>query len=149
MPAQSAFQVAETLLDVTGKALLTHDFDAFAPCFALPQRMTTFGRVVLIEDRAGLQASFDEMCRAFRGMGVTALVREVLAAEYRSDSEIATTHLSHVMRHGTRLKDPYPVMSILRLTAGRWQIGTGDYALDDNSAQGRALRAGSRSGVGA
>jgi hypothetical protein len=120
---------------------MTQDFDAFKRCFQLSHKIVAFYQVAVLEDEDALRAAFDEMSAAFRGMGMTHLVREVISTEFQSHTRFSTTHLFRVMRHGVRVRDPYPVLSDVVLVGADWRITSADYALKGNSEQGRALGA--------
>ncbi len=131
--------VSQTLLDITGKALMTHDFDPFASVFLLPHEFETFDGKSLVSTRRQLHDLFRSMCSYHDSLGVTDLIRECIAAEYKSDTTIAATHLSHLMRNGTRLTEPYPVFSTLKKINGLWMITSGKYAVDSKTGAGRAI----------
>lgn len=139
-PVMTARQVSEMLLKKTASALMTRDFGAFEDAFHLPQVMTTNDSKIRVTDRKGLAQIFEKMCDHFEACGVTSLVRECEAAEYRSPTRVEATHISHVVADSQHVKPPYPVFSVLEWIDGRWKIVSSDYALDDDCGQAVAMK---------
>lgn len=135
----SALAIAEELLDITGEALLSGDFHAFAAVFHLPNTMTTLSGTVVVSDLAHLRRVFDGVREKFRCGGVTNLVRYVDAAKFRTPTQIASTHVSHLMSGSSLLEEPYPVFSIIELVDGVWKGVSSDYAVKPRGPQDNAI----------
>ncbi len=136
----SAKDVSEYLLDRTGTALMTGDFDLFAACFSLPQQMETFEGRRRIETRDELKTVFDGVRSYFRQRNVTQLARHCIEATYRDPDTIVTTHMSRVVSGTSLVQKPYPVMSLLcRGDDGIWKVSDSMYAIEDEPRHARAL----------
>jgi hypothetical protein len=66
----SAFEVASSLLEITGKAIETGDFDTFAACFKLPQSLGTMDGIRKLTTRDDIRQVFDGVRRRYREMGL-------------------------------------------------------------------------------
>ncbi len=135
----TAKQVADDLLDRSGRALSTGDFDLFAGCFQLPNVMTTQQKTVIVEDRDHLKRLFDGMRTKLRDSGVTELARYVEAAEFRSPTQMTSTHITQAIAGGVVWGSPYPVFSIVEFIDGKWLGVSSEYAVKPRSAQDNAI----------
>lgn len=134
-----AMDVSEALLEVTGDALLSGDFDAFASVFHVPQTMVTMAGSIYMETVDDMRRAFDDMHSHFMAIGVTDIVRKCVSAEYKSPTRIESTHVSDLLHNGKRLKEPYPVFSTLEKIDGQWKVISGEYALEPTNGQALAL----------
>jgi ketosteroid isomerase-like protein len=141
----AATDIAEALLDLTGTAIMKRDFDAFAPSFQLPHVMVTIKDVITVETSDDLRRAFDQMCDHFAAIGVTDLVRQIVAAEYKTPARIQSTHVADLLHNGKRLADPYPVYSVLEKIDGQWKITSSEYAVEPMSGPALALACGDAS----
>ena len=110
----AAEDIAEALLAITGDALMAGDFDAFASAFHLRQTMATIGGPIHVEVKDDLRRGFEEVVRYYKAIGVTDMVRSVAAADYKSTGVIESTHICDLLHNGKRLKETYPVFSVLK-----------------------------------
>ena len=136
----AAIDIASAILEITGTALMNGDFDAFAAVFHTPQMMATMTGPVHMETVEDMRRAFDEMHRHFKETGVTDMIREVVAADYTSDTRIESTHVSEVLRNGKRQAQPYPVFSVIEKIDGTWKVTASEYALEDSNGQARAIQ---------
>ena len=135
----AAIDVASTLLEITGDALISGSFDDFRAVFHVPQYMATMAGPIYMETEEDMRRAFDEMCKHLKGIGVTDLVREVVACEYTSATRIESTHTAELLRNGQRLSDPYPVFSVIEKVDGTWKVTGSEYALEPTNGQAMAL----------
>jgi hypothetical protein len=135
----AAVDIAEAILNVTGDALMSGDFDAFAAVFHVPQTMATMAGPIHMETLDDMRRAFDDMHAHFKAVGVTEMVRSIVAAEYKSPTRIESTHVSDILHNGKRIGDPYPVYSILERIDGDWKVAGGEYALEATNGQALAL----------
>lgn len=135
----AATDIAEAVLEITGDALMSGDFDAFRSVFHVPQHMATMAGQIFMETEDDMRRAFDELHAHFKALGVTDLVRQVVVSEYTSPTRISSTHTSEVTRNGHRLCDSYPVFSILEKIDGTWKVTGSEYALDATNGQAMAL----------
>ncbi|QUJ75467.1 hypothetical protein KDD17_10830 [Sulfitobacter albidus] len=70
---------------------------------------------------------------------MTTLVRITEVAEFRSDTRIEATHMTHMMAGDLRVNDPFPNFSVLEFISGRWRIASSQYAVDARSHVDRAI----------
>lgn len=143
MGRQDARSIAQNLLDMTGHAVMTRDYEMFWPHFNLPQTIMT-------PDGQRTSHNLDEFRQVFEAIHdhlisqkVTDLIRSCVAADFKSENVIETTHVSHVMSGAQRIAEPYPVFSVLHALDGRWKIMSSDYAVEPKSSISRALMSSS------
>jgi hypothetical protein len=135
----AASDIAEALLEITGEALLSGDFDAFAAVFHVPQVMATMAGPIHMETLDDMRRAFDEMHQHFKAVGVTQMVRTCVAAAYETPTRIQSTHVSDLLHNGKRLNEPYPVFSVIERIDGNWKVTGGEYALEPSNGQALAL----------
>ena len=136
---QSAKDIAGHILEETGQGLLTRDPARFVPHFLTPHKIIAPDGVNWLNTEEDLTRKFHDVSALLHEMGVTDLIRYIVAAEFVSDTEMTATHESHTMVGNTRTKDPYPVFSTYRLTDGQWRIATSEYGLPQGSKQADVL----------
>ncbi|WP_108816217.1 hypothetical protein [Loktanella sp. Alg231-35] len=135
----AASDIAEAILEVTGDALMSGNFDAFSAVFHAPQTMVTMAGPVYMENLEDMRRAFDEMHQYLKGMGVTEMIRACVASEYTSPTRIESTHVTELLQNGKRLNEPYPVFSILEKVNGGWKVTRGEYALEESNGQALAI----------
>ena len=138
-PEKSAREIAEDLLERSGKGLMTGDFAVFADCFALPTEMETFDGRRLIETRAELEAIFNDVRAYFSSTGMTQMERHIVDAEFRNPTSIFSTHQSRVVSDGELVQQPFDVLSVIALIDGQWRIRHSQYAITDSNDHKAAL----------
>lgn len=136
---QTAKDISEMLLELTGDALMDGNFDTFATCFHLPHTIETPDFKRVLETRADLKAVFDSVTDDYRRKRVTELIRICEVAEFKTETRIEATHITHMMSGNQRVNDPFPNFSVLEYIAGRWQATTTQYAVDNKTTVGRAI----------
>lgn len=137
-----AKDIVEQLLDVTGRALLSGDFKAFAWVFNANHDIKTVSEHITVQDEDDLLRLFNHMHKYFKTARVTEIIRICEAAEFVTPTKITSTHVSHLISDGTRLRAPYPVLLTNEFINGRWMVTCGQYDLPTNCSQARALRMG-------
>lgn len=135
----TAADISTAILDVTGEALMTGNFDAFLSVFHVPQHMETLGGPIFMETEEDMRRAFDQMHNHLRAVKITDLVRKVVASEYGSGTRIESTHTSEALQNGKRMSDPYPVFSVIEKIDGTWKVTRSEYALAPTSGQALAL----------
>ena len=137
---EPAKQLAERMLEQTGNALLSNDFDAFAQLFCVPHTLETPDRKTTLQTRSALKEVFDRVVQDYAEHNVTALVRINEHACFHGPFKIEAMHVTHMMSGNWRIKDPIPSYGILEFIDNRWQCTSSQYAVDDNTTVGLALR---------
>ena len=127
------------LLTLTGGALLGNNFSLFAQCFHLPHTIETGDNKCVLRTLTDLRAIFDSVVDYYAFKRVTDLVRITEVAEFRSETRIEATHITHMMSGDQRVLDPYPCYSVLEFIDDRWQTTSSQYAVDKTTTVGRAL----------
>lgn len=127
-----AKEIADFVLRETGEAIMNNDFQRFADCFDFPQTLDTFDGPVLLETPDDLRSVFYAVQKNMRHLGVTAQIRTCLAAEYRPDGTIHTTHESRLLA-STSLVETYACYSLLAKRNGTWKITYTSYAMGDTN----------------
>ena len=95
----TAKDVSERLLERTGTALMTGNFEKFADCFLLPQEMETFDGRRKVQTRDDLLEVFRGVTTHLRRKNVTEFVRHCIEARFRDDDTIAGTNADESSVH--------------------------------------------------
>ena len=138
-PEKIAREVAEDLLDRSGRGLTSGDFDLFADCFTLPKEMETFDGRRVIETRAELEAVFNDVRAYYQKIGMTRVDRHIVDAEYRNPTCIVSTHQTHVFSGEELVQQPFDVLSVLAEKNGVWRVRHSEYAITDSTEHNAAL----------
>ncbi len=130
--ARQAHDIAEDLLDRTGRAMDNGDFEAFESCFSRPVVMDTLEEKLLLQTREDVRRTFDAVRRFRAQNGVIKALRENVSAEFVDPQTIATTHVTRMLTaQNAILGQPYIAHSLLRNVNGTWQFNFCQYAVDD------------------
>lgn len=135
----SPVDVSELLLQKSGEALRSGDFDSFNDCFLLPQELTTYSGRKMIETSEDLRAVFDGVREHFLMNNITDLVRYCVAAEYRDANTVVATHMSRPTSGAIMVQAPYPVYSVLVRDAGTWKVAESHCAIENEPRHTKAL----------
>ena len=136
---KTAADVSNYLLDITGRAMMSGDFETFRSCFHLPQKLETFDGTRERRTPDELRQTFEPVRIHYRRQGVTQLVRDCVSAEFKGDDEVHATHQAFLLA-GTELRQqPFPGFSILKRVDGDWKITFSQYAITDTPDHNRAL----------
>ncbi|MGR3513979.1 MAG: hypothetical protein ACU0GG_14570 [Paracoccaceae bacterium] len=128
------------MIQATGAAMASGDFNAFMRHFALPFVLETFEGKHLFRTRREFKAHFDGVRRFRVENAIVDSKRENVSAEFHDDQTIALIHVSHLYQEGGVLFDrPYPTYSVIRKVNGRWLTQYSQYAVGDMDAFTRAL----------
>ena len=141
---RTAKEISEMLLELTGDALLSGNFETFAACFHLPHTIETPDYKRVLHSRMDLQAVFDSVTDDYRRKRVTRLVRICEVAEFKSETRVEATHITHMMSGNQRVGEPFPNFSVLEFIDGRWQATATQYAVDKTTTVGRAISGNAR-----
>ncbi|WP_417210115.1 hypothetical protein [Antarctobacter sp.] len=143
MTPDTAKKVASSLLDATGRALMSGDFDAFAGCFRLPQSIGTIDGVRLLNTKADLERAFDRVRAHYADIGLAKLDRWIELALFDGPTVIRSCHMTHIRSaDGQLLKDPVVTLSQLVCENDQWRIAGMLYSVPSDSDHGRALLSG-------
>jgi hypothetical protein len=83
---------------------------------------------------------FFKMVADYRDRNITDIIRFCEVAEYKDLTTIDATHISHVMSGRQRVIEPFPGFSVIKYIDGRWQLTDTQYAVDNETTVGRALK---------
>lgn len=133
--------IYQDLLDRISAAYFAGDWPYFSKVIAVPHRMTTFDGEYEITDTEQLHRMFTSMQDRIVGHGITNFARICEAAVFHGPDEIEGMHMSHLLRHGTYVNEPFPSKSILRRSANGWQVHASDNAMEAGNALILALHA--------
>ena len=139
MGQEKAREIVEGFLDVTGRALLSGDYDSFLACFQLPHTIETPDQKTVLKTDAAFRRVFDLVVEDYRNRGITDLIRICEVAEFRGPHRIEEMHVSHLMAGNYRVVEPYPSYSVIERFGDSWRITSSQYAVDDRTTVGRAL----------
>ncbi|MEM7719427.1 MAG: hypothetical protein AAF222_09490 [Pseudomonadota bacterium] len=128
------------MIEQTGEAMRTGDFDLFMRHFAVPFVMETYEGTHLLSSRHEMKLHFDGVRRFRADNDIVASRRENISAEYYNTDTISLIHVSHLFQEGDVLFDrPYPTYSVIRKVGGTWLTHYCQYAVGDLDAFTRAL----------
>lgn len=142
-----ATDVIALLLDLTGDAMRTGDFDAYAQRFALPQTMRSPQGVQNLTQVSDLRQVFDGVRASMAERGATELVRTVITARFTCATEVSSSHISCWVVDGRRVASPYTCHGVAQLRGGRWLITDSSYLTTTLPGLGAVL-AGKSAAVG-
>jgi len=140
-----AMEIAQNLLDKSGAALASGEFEDFLACMIVPHSVETFDGLQIIETEEDLQGVFEGVRDQLNRLGVVEPVRHILDASFNADGTISCTHETRLVANNQLVQAPFPVFSQLRKERNEWKIASGLYAIDDKSKaaasfQGAALK---------
>lgn len=134
MPNAKARNIAEALLRRSGDALISGDFEMLSKCFHFPNTIETIKGAERLENPEDLRKVFDGVRLQFRRMGVSLLERHVVAADFRDERTITSTHQTRLFNGTQLLQAPFPVFSVVTLgTDGVWRIKQSMYGLEGDA----------------
>ncbi len=136
---KDAATIASDLLERSGNALMSGDFQAFADCFNLPQQFETYQGPQCAETLDDLRRVFDQVRAHFACTGVTDMARTVVHAEFKGQDIVEAVHESRLLSRNTLLRGPYPVFSTIKRTDGVWKVDGASYAITNDPQHERAL----------
>lgn len=128
---EDARMIARAMLDKTGEATMSQDFETYAECFKIPQTMETYAGKITIATLADLRDVFNAVVRQFDAMDVTHFERVILAAEFKGPDMVVVAHETRLMRGNYLLREPYPAYGTCEKIDGRWMITDSMYAIND------------------
>ncbi len=135
----TALDIATAILEVTGDALMSGDFESFCSVFHVPQMMATLAGPVRMETREDMERAFNAMHSYFRNAGVNELRRESIDAKYISEDRIESTHVAETFCGDERITGPYVVFSVIERLDGVWKVSRSEYLLDATTGQAKAI----------
>lgn len=136
---ETAHEVSEYLLKVTGDSMMNNDFDTFSSAFHLPHTITTFEATSVLRTLKDMRRVFCNVRAHYIRIGVTQLVRYSVAATFKTPDRVEATHVAHLMNGARQLAEPSSVFSVLERIERRWQITSSQYAIADLKGHSRAL----------
>jgi len=125
---ESAYDIADHLLSVTGAAIMTRDFLRFAPYFAVPMVTESFQGQRNVRTREELRAVFEAAADFYALHNVTDLVRRVVSAEFATPDIIHTVHEARLLSRQIMLDQQTSCFSRIRRFDGVWRIDLTRYA---------------------
>ena len=133
-PTSEAHKIVEHLLDETGAALMSGDFQRLMECFQLPYEIGTFAGQRTVTSEAEMRTTFDGVRTHLQARNVTDLVRRCMEAEFLDPETIDSTHESRVMAGPVQVQETFVVYSRQWIVDGRWRVGWSQYAITDAPA---------------
>lgn len=138
----SAKATCEPIIEDTGTAVVSGDYETFASHFLLPFTLETMQGVRTCVQEDEFRAIFDAVHAHLTQMRVTLMARNCVAAEYRDSDTIVATHETRLISHGQLIEDPFPVMSIfVRQEDDSWKSRAASYYVPEGSLYQSALKA--------
>jgi hypothetical protein len=131
---ENVMVICEHLLDLTRRALLEGDFDAFEQAFLLPHIHTTLDGTTFLETREDLLELHTRMTHEFARLGVDDIHRVILSAAFTGPDRIIVQTVSHHLSGGRRVNTPFPVMTELQRCGPQWRIASANYVVRSDNA---------------
>ena len=138
-PEPTAREIAEDLLDRSGRGLTGGDFALFERCFILPKQMETFDGRRVVSTREEMRAVYDDVRAYYKSIGMTRVDRYIVDAEFRNPTCIVSAHQSRVYAGEELIQQPFDVLSVIEFVGGEWRIRHSEYAITDSSDHNNAL----------
>ena len=137
---KTAYDITTPMIQQTGEAIRTGDFDLYMRHFAIPFVMETHEETFVFRSRYEMQQHFEGVCRYRAENNIVASRRENVSAEFSDSDTISLVHISHLLREDRSVFDrPYPTYSIIRNVGGRWLTHYCLYGVDKQDSFERAL----------
>lgn len=132
--------IAEKLLQLTGAALLSRDFQTFKSYFKLPLRLETVEGHRFVRTDAEFAEVFEAVLAHLDDTEVSDFVRTVVHADFVNEDTISSVHLcSEIHGSGELRRSAYPVHSTIVRNGSDWKIVSCLYVILDNTGHNRAL----------
>jgi hypothetical protein len=122
MSQDEALTIYQECLDECSQALLDGDESIVDKRFRLPIRRRTLTSSVVLETPEDTKAALRMFSDALRSQGMNQLIRLATKAHYLSPDYIEGWHITHTLRNGSRLLDPYENRFILHRVDGVWRV---------------------------
>ncbi len=137
---ENAKVICESILDLTRRALLEEDFDAYRQAFLLPHIHTTLEGTTFLDTEDDLKMLYTRMTRLFASLGVDDIHRVILSAEFSEPNRILARIEAHHLSGGRRVNTPYQITIELARCGQQWRSASANYIVDqDNAAIADAL----------
>ena len=136
---KTAKEVSEHLLEVTGTAFMSGDFELFLSCFHLPYELETFEGHRTIKDVNDLKEVYLAVRAHYARNGVSQMYRHCVEARFRDSDTVIATHETRLLSGNVITQAPFAVYSELRFTGGKWVIVSSSYAIGDRDDHNKAL----------
>ena len=136
----TAKEVADFLLDVTRKMILSGDTDGFLSRCRLPQTIGTFEGTRILTKPAELREIFENVGQHLAAIGALDMQRKTIAARFIDPDQVQSTFSSQYVLPGLQLTPETVAHGRLVRTQGIWQIAEHHYATVNPSFE-RALAA--------
>ena len=132
-------EIAERLLESTGRGLTEDRFDLFQTYFSIPTRIETFEASRDITTEAELRQLFENVRQYNASLGVTHLDRRCIEAAMSGSDRLSFTHETRLLSRSRLVQDPYPVFSDAVFSEGFWRIIRSSYAIVHEPRHAKAL----------
>jgi hypothetical protein len=131
---ENVMVICEQLLDLTRRALLEGDFEAFEQAFLLPHVHTTLEGTTFLDTREDLLVLHTRMTREFAVLGIDDIHRVIVSATFTGPDRIVVQTISHHLNGGRRMNTPFPVFTELARCGAQWRIASANYAVGRTNA---------------
>lgn len=136
---QTALQITEWLLALTGDAMMADDFEAFHRHQILPQPIETFEGRKMVTTPAQMQSVFESVRAHQKRLGVTRLERRCAEAKFVGRENLEAVYTSFAYRDRTLIQQPYQSFAFLRLVNDEWKFAYCMYGVPGESRLNDAL----------
>lgn len=141
--SETARNIHQELLDRSGHAMMSVNFEAFAQCFAIPSVIETYEATGEITSMVDMRALFDRLVAERATQRVRDIVRRSTDAAFREDGTIVATHETRYIVEGNILLGPvHTALSVLRQEDGLWKVAFSQYTVEGDNALNKALKSG-------
>lgn len=121
----AAMEIYQNHLDVVSQTMMTPGMPALCANTALPIRLGTLDAETDVHTYADLTEKIGNFVRTMLDQGVTDYIRVAKSARFTSATRIEGWHVTHILRSGSHLIDPYKCEAVLDFQDGVWRISKG------------------------
>ncbi len=126
--------IHQHVLDMTGEAFRTDDFDLFAAFFYLPHQIDTFAVQKTVATHAALREVFMFVREQLEADPHLIRIRDCISAEFTAPDTLICSHVTRIMRGHYQLRDAIPSQSVFRNIGGNWLLTRSSYAIEESDA---------------
>jgi hypothetical protein len=122
---EAAMEIYQRHLDVVSRSMMMPGMPDVCANTALPIILGTLDAETQLQSYEELMNLIGSFVQNMRDQGVTDYIRIAKSARFTSATRIEGWHVTHMLRSGTHLVDPYKCEAVLDFEEGVWRISKG------------------------
>ena len=124
-----ARRIHEELLERTGHALLTEEFESYLECFSIPLNIITLSGRKSVTSPDDLKVIFDGVSARISRFNVTHFSRNCLSAVFVGDQTIHAAHQTRMVSGSVLVGPAIPAFSVIKKIGSSWKVSDQEYAV--------------------